>query len=490
MKTRLEFGFILCLMLFLISSELLAQAPDTLWTRTYGGDEVDAAYGVAPLPSGGFMVGGYTPHDVGLPDDMWYFRVDANGNMVWEDKIGHYDRHERAYTLEPALDGQFILAGELISSDNTMDVYVVKADSNGNGWGFGYVTHNEDSYAYDAIATHYGGVLAVGHQTLDQAGHNVYTVGTSPTGLFMWDDVFDWGWSERAFGVDRTNDGGYIVTGETNSFGLHSYGIFLQKLDGFGLQTGFTVFTWQGDQHGQSVRQTLDGNYIIVGYRVKTTSPDRDIVVIKTDSSGSEEWHKIYATENHDVATDVQVLPDGGYILTGTGKRSPLWHSSDVLVFRLDHNGDTLWTKYIGEEWMNESAYQIRCLPDGGYIIAGARAITTGNTDAYLVRLGPDPVTAIPSEPTNQAADFLLQQNYPNPFNPTTMINYQLAMTNHVLLTVYDRLGREITTLIDKQVPAGRHKVQWDASNLPSGLYFYRIQAGNYQEVKKMILIK
>jgi hypothetical protein len=490
MKTPCHVWITIFLMLFMLSGNLLAQAPDTVWTRTYGGSEVDAIFGVVPLPSGSFMCGGYTPHDVGLPDDMWYFRVDADGNMVWEDLIGLADRHERAYTLEPALDGELILAGDLIQNDTLMKVYIVKADSNGNGWGFAYGSLTEDTWGRDAVATWYGGVLAVGKQTESHAGSNVYMVGTFPAGLYMWHNVFSWGWTEQANAVDRTDDGGYVVVGETNSYGSHTMGMFLQKFDSLGFLTGFQLYTWEGDQYAECVRQTLDGGYIIVGCRQETTSPDLDIVVIKTDTNAVEEWRKIYDSPHRAVATDVQVLPDGGYILTGTGKPSNLWHSSDVLVYRLDSNGDTLWTKYVGAEWNDETAYQIRCLPDGGYILAGARKIATGNSDAYLVRLGPDPVTTVSTAPANTVNDFVLHQNYPNPFNPSTMINYQLPMVSKVTLKVYDLLGREITTLVDEKIPAGKYEVEWNASNMPGGIYFYRIQAEDFQEVKKMILIK
>jgi hypothetical protein len=490
MKTPCHVLITLFLMLFMLSGSLLAQAPDTVWTRTYGGSEVDAIYGVVPLPSGSFMCGGYTPHDVGLPDDMWYFRVNADGHMVWEDKIGLADQLERAYTLEPALDGELILAGDLIQNDTLMKVYIVKADSNGNGWGFTYGSLTEDTWGRDAVATWYGGVLAVGYQTESHAGSNVYMVGTFPTGLYMWHNVFSWGWTERANAVDRTDDGGYVVVGETNSYGSHTMGMFLQKFDSLGFLTGFQLYTWEGDQYAECVRQTLDGGYIIVGSRQETTSPDLDIVVIKTDSNATEEWRKIFDSPNRAVATDVQVLPDGGYILTGTGKPSILWHSSDVVVHRLDSNGDSLWTKYIGAEWNNETAYQIRCLPDGGYILAGARKIDFGNSDGYLIRLGPDPVTSIPPEPTNVTQDFILHQNYPNPFNPQTVISWQLAVGSPVSLTIYNPAGQRVAILVNERKPAGKHSIKFDASSLASGIYYYQLQAGNYMSVKKMILLK
>jgi photosystem II stability/assembly factor-like uncharacterized protein len=86
--------------------------------------------------------------------------------------------------------------------------------------------------------------------------------------------------------------------------------------------------------------------------------------------------------------------------------------------------------------------------------------------------------------------EFLLKQNYPNPFNPSTKINFELPKSTFVLLRVFDLLGREIATLMNKEFSAGHHEVSFDGSNLPSGIYVYRIQAGEYTSVKKMILMK
>jgi hypothetical protein len=99
-------------------------------------------------------------------------------------------------------------------------------------------------------------------------------------------------------------------------------------------------------------------------------------------------------------------------------------------------------------------------------------------------------LTDIEEQTMNTPEEFSLFQNYPNPFNPVTIINYQLPMTSDVQLKVYDIFGREITTLIDERKASGKHEVGWNAGNLPSGLYFYSLQAGNYHEVKKMILMK
>jgi hypothetical protein len=85
---------------------------------------------------------------------------------------------------------------------------------------------------------------------------------------------------------------------------------------------------------------------------------------------------------------------------------------------------------------------------------------------------------------------FSLSQNFPNPFNPVTTINYILPVDEKVLIRVYDILGREIATLVNEFNSAGKHSIQFDGSKLTSGVYFYSITAGNYQQTKKVILAK
>jgi hypothetical protein len=87
-------------------------------------------------------------------------------------------------------------------------------------------------------------------------------------------------------------------------------------------------------------------------------------------------------------------------------------------------------------------------------------------------------------------SDFNLYQNYPNPFNPTTNIEYDLPTSAHVYLTIYDILGRRVAILVDELQPKGKKWVEFDASRLSSGVYFYRLQAGLFTETKKLVLLR
>jgi hypothetical protein len=86
--------------------------------------------------------------------------------------------------------------------------------------------------------------------------------------------------------------------------------------------------------------------------------------------------------------------------------------------------------------------------------------------------------------------EFRLSQNYPNPFNPSTTISFSLSSKSFVSLKIYDALGREVSILVSEELPAGIYIQDWNAHNLPSGVYFYRLQAGSFVNTKKLLLLK
>ena len=108
-------------------------------------------------------------------------------------------------------------------------------------------------------------------------------------------------------------------------------------------------------------------------------------------------------------------------------------------------------------------------------------------TDIDMILHSP---TGIDSEESQLPLRFMLRQNYPNPFNPATTITYSLQVASAVKLSVYDILGRRVTTLLNGPQRAGEHKITWNASSLPSGLYFARLEAGEKSQTVKMILLK
>ena len=146
--------------------------------------------------------------------------------------------------------------------------------------------------------------------------------------------------------------------------------------------------------------------------------------------------------------------------------------------------------------WDGTSTYYLTNLLDGTVqaILPGQRGsypLNLNEFEAKIFYYGLDSVTVdVDDENNTIVKQFELYQNYPNPFNPTTKIKYQIPSEEKVLLKIYDVLGREVKTLVNEIRSAGVHEIEFNASSLASGIYFYRISAGNYSDIKKIVLLK
>ncbi len=150
-----------------------------------------------------------------------------------------------------------------------------------------------------------------------------------------------------------------------------------------------------------------------------------------------------------------------------------------------DYFGTTLTNSYTSYffSWFTREGHQLEVNADT--MNSGTVKITS-LTVTYSVTT---PVTAVKTV-RDVPAGFALRQNYPNPFNPTTIINYQLPMTNYVSLKVYNILGQEVATLVNGEKSPGTYEVEFDGSKLSSGIYYYRLESGGNVQMKKMVMIK
>ncbi len=116
--------------------------------------------------------------------------------------------------------------------------------------------------------------------------------------------------------------------------------------------------------------------------------------------------------------------------------------------------------------------------------------ILCGTDSSVWSRPVADFVTSVNSNTNQIPSKHVLKQNFPNPFNPTTQIRFEIPVSGLVTLKIFDVLGREVATLVNERKSPGTYDVEWNASTMPSGVYFYRLQAGKYAETKKLLLLK
>lgn len=153
-------------------------------------------------------------------------------------------------------------------------------------------------------------------------------------------------------------------------------------------------------------------------------------------------------------------------------------------------NGDTIINISQSEGFDAEPRVSYIFSNDTVFVAVLWKHTQFGKTDIWMARTPFNPIISGVEKEEKQVSSFRLLQNYPNPFNPSTVLSYKLPISSLVTIKVYDVLGREVQTLVDERQNAGNHSVTFSASNLPSGVYFYRLQAGNYSATKKLLLLK
>ncbi len=191
---------------------------------------------------------------------------------------------------------------------------------------------------------------------------------------------------DRAHSIQQTTDGGYIITGSTESFGAGNGDVYLVKADEEGNEEWSRTFGGETYDTAHSVQQTTDGGYIIAGSTESFGTGGLDIYVIKTDGEGNGEWYRTFGGEENDGAYSVQQTADGGYIIAGDTESFGAGNS-DVYLVKIDEEGDEEWSRTFGGE-EDDRAYAVQWSRIGGYTIAGStESFGTGNSDVYLVKI-------------------------------------------------------------------------------------------------------
>jgi len=485
---------------------------DTLWTRAYGGTEPDYAYCVRQTTDGGLIVSGETSSFGVRGCDAWLLKTDANGDTLWTRTFDAVER-ERFHSVQQTSDGCYILTGftGIWGGDN--DVYLVKTDAKGDTlWTRTYGGDDWDA-SYSVQQTTDGGYI-VGGCTESFAlgfGTDLYLLKTDANGDTLWTRTYGGRREEIGQSVQQTTDGGYIFAGYSNSFGGEDWDFYVVKTDANGDTLWTRTYGGEFTNWAHSIQQTSDGNYVVAGrtdpgtgiqdmYLVKVFGgeqapvsieivPDDPPVVVPQGGSFGYTGALTNNTEQSQTV-DLWVMAE----VPGIGRYGPLRRFNNVPlspyqvisrhlnqhVPNLAPLGNYLYLAYCGD-------YPSTVI-DSSYfpfeVIAGAtvKGSETGWVLSGSFLEGDHPVE-LPSE-------FTLLGNYPNPFNASTAISYQLPVSGHVTLEVYNLFGEKVETLVDNDQDAGYKSALWDASGLSSGLYFYKLTAGDFSETKRMMLVK
>ncbi len=371
---------------------LNAQAPDTLWTKTYGGISRDWSNVIQQTGDGGYIIAGNTISfgDANGNGDIWLIKTDAAGDTAWTKTFGGTDL-ERGYSVQQTSDEGYVLTGYTRTyGAGSYDVWLIKTDATGDTvWTKTFGGSNGDT-GNSVRQTSDGGYIIAGYtQSYGEGDRDAWLIKTDASGDILWTKTFGGVNYDYASSVQQTSDGGYILSGFTKSKGAGLFDAWLIRTDTAGDTLWTRTFGGTGDDHGNAVQQTADGGYIIVGHTNSYGAGSDDGWLIKTDASGNMIWTKIFGGSNNDYFFFAHQTTDGGYIISGrTESYGDV--NSDVWLIKTDATGDTVWTKTVGGSG-EDGGSCVQQTSDGGYIVTGyTYSFGAGQENVWLIRLAPE----------------------------------------------------------------------------------------------------
>ncbi len=306
----------------------------------------------------------------------------------WTQTYGGTDT-EYAYSVIQTIDGGYAMVGYTGSfGAGGYDFWLVKTDAFGNHlWNQTYGGLGDDE-AHSITQTNDGGYVLAGETDSFGAGNkDFWLIKIDALGNHVWNKTYggtDVDYQVRS--VIQTSDGGYAIIGNTRSFGAGGYDFWLVKTDAFGNHLWNQTYGGTGQDYGRFVTKTVDGGYLLTGYTSSFGAGSYDLWLVKTDKAGNHVWNKTYggAESDYGGGGGVVQLVDG-YVVAGW-TRSFGAGDFDFWLVKVDRFGDHVWSQtYGGAE--SDGANSLVQTSDGGYILAGHTfSFGAGDYDFWLVK--------------------------------------------------------------------------------------------------------
>jgi uncharacterized protein (AIM24 family) len=452
------------------------------------------------------------------------------------------------------MTGSFVgtvdFGGGSLTSAGGYDIFLAKFDSAGNhiwsqGFGDASIEQYSTSVAFDPsenviLTGFFEGTVDFGGGLLTSAGgYDIFLAKFDSDGNHLWSQSFgDSSDIQRGSSVAFDSSGNVIMSGDfqgTVDFGGGSltsaggYDIFLAKFDANGTHLWSHRFGDGNIQTGYYVAFDPSGNVLMTGYFMGTvdfgggsliSSGWYDIFLVKFDSSGTHLWSQKFGDASTQYCLSVAIGPLENIITTGYFEGTvdfgggPLTSAGgyDIFLAKFDSGGNHLWSQGFGDASDIQRGFSVACDSSGNVIMTGyfegtvdfggGSLISSGWYDIFLAKFGANVgIEESNDEYRTRNIEFGLLQNSPNPFHNSTVIRYQIPIPNpesrikhHVSLKVYDLTGRLVETIVNENKDPGVYQVHWESrtpeSGVRSGIYFYKLSAGDNTQTKKMILLR
>lgn len=382
---------LLFLAIFICPALLNAQ-----WARAFGAKGDEEAACVQQTPEGGFIVVGWIERPL-QTESVLAVKLSFSGTVLWQKCLDMLPNlSSRGHFVQTTRDNGFILTGE--SSLMWRDLLAWKLDTNGGTrWqthiidpDMHYYTHQSGQAVQQTID---GGYIFTGYQEYLDSQHQSRTYDdllvckSDSLGKKIWGTVYGGEGIDHGHSIRVTRDGGFIVAGCTNSFGAGDYDFWVLKLTSGGQLEWSSTFGGKDLDEAREIRQTSDGGYIVIGNTLSFGAGYYDIWLLKLNGWGRVQWQKTYGGPKADYGHSICQTADGGFIVAG---ETASFGSGgiDAWILKLDSQGSVQWEKTYGGA-KDDSVFSVRPLRGSGYVAVGrTNSFGSGGFDILVLKLG------------------------------------------------------------------------------------------------------
>lgn len=403
--------------------------------RTYGGSLREFAYDCQQTHDSSYIIVGVTRSFGAGGDDVWLVKIDTLGDTLWTKTYGGIE-DDGGRAIRQTADGGYIIAGHTAYGIGFHSVYVIRTDSLGDTlWTRAYGEGWND-YGWGVCTTSDDGYLITG-STEGLGNTDLYIIKLDSLGDSLWTRIYGGTGIDVGKAVLEAPNGNYMVVGHTFSFGPGDVAVWLLSLDNAGDTLWTRLYGENGSDCGKDILATNDGGFLIAGETNEGSGQDDDVYIIRTDSLGDTLWTRKYGGNNWDMGESVCQLADGSYVIGGA-TRSYGAGNYDVWLIKIDSVGNMLWSKTFGGT-SYDYGHSIALTNDAGFIASGyTYSFGAGNGDMYVIKT--DSTGSLDVEENRTVTN-----NYI--YTYTTIFNGPLQFPTDKPFKIFDITGRQIYTI-------------------------------------------
>jgi len=465
-----------------------------LWLKNYNGPagppfNDDVATSIAIDSSKNVYVTGNS--DGGSSIDYTTIKYDSSGVQQWVQRYnGPGNNWDEAQSLTVDASGNVYVTGKSYGFPTSYDYATVKYNSSGvQQWVQRYNGPGNDwDEAHSIAVDPFGNVYVTGFTSVGTTDWDYATIKYNSSGAQQWVQRYDGPrhFYDEAQSIAVDASGNAYVTGYSWGIAGQSSDYVTIKYNSSGVQQWIQIYngTINSNDEATSIAVDAFGNVYVTG---SSKGTGYDYATIKYNSSGVQQWVQRYSNtgNNNDNATSLIIDVSGNVYVTGSSVG--LGTGNDYATIKYNSSGVQQWVQRYNNIAGFDYPMSIGLDASGNAYVTGY-SYGSGTCDYVTVKYSQQlRIQQISTEIPNM---FSLNQNYPNPFNPSTNIKFNIPKKSFVKLVIYNSLGKEVASLVNEELNAGSYQADWNASEYPSGVYFYRIELESFIQTKSMVLLK